>query len=99
MSQLVTDAFDIWIPANNLGYTNFNDGVIGLFGWVDTGVENDLANSQCYHLVHGSPEDLGQARRCVPAQVGGTCLCCHLDPRCDAFGMVVVTLTEAAGKY
>jgi peroxin-11B len=32
MSQLVTDACDVWIPANNLGYTNLNDGVIGLLG-------------------------------------------------------------------
>lgn len=34
MSQLVTDVFDIWIPANNLGYTHLNDGVVGLCGWV-----------------------------------------------------------------
>jgi peroxin-11B len=32
MSQLVTDAFDFWIPANNLGYSNLNEGVVGLLG-------------------------------------------------------------------
>jgi hypothetical protein len=32
MSQLVTDACDVWIPSNNLGYTNLNDGIIGLLG-------------------------------------------------------------------
>lgn len=32
MSQLVTDAFDIWIPANTLGYTHLNDGVVGAAG-------------------------------------------------------------------
>jgi len=32
MSQLVTDAFDFWIPANNLGYSNLNEGIIGLLG-------------------------------------------------------------------
>lgn len=32
MSQLVTDACDVWIPSNNLGYTNLNDGVIGALG-------------------------------------------------------------------
>ena len=28
------DSCDIWIPANNLGYTHLNDGVIGLLGSV-----------------------------------------------------------------
>jgi peroxin-11B len=32
MSQLVTDSFDIWLPANSLGYSHFNEGVIGFFG-------------------------------------------------------------------
>ncbi len=32
ISQLVTDVFDFWIPANNLGYTNLNDGVVGACG-------------------------------------------------------------------
>ncbi|KAL7421791.1 Peroxisomal membrane protein PMP27 [Cryptotrichosporon argae] len=32
LSQLVMDACDIWIPANNLGYSNLNDGVIGILG-------------------------------------------------------------------
>jgi peroxin-11B len=32
MSQLVTDACDVWIPANNLGIVNLNEGIIGLLG-------------------------------------------------------------------
>ncbi|GMK54958.1 hypothetical protein CspeluHIS016_0200140 [Cutaneotrichosporon spelunceum] len=32
VSQLVTDLFDFWIPANNLGYVNLNDGVVGMAG-------------------------------------------------------------------
>ena len=32
MSQLVTDSFDFWIPANNLGYSNLPDGLVGLLG-------------------------------------------------------------------
>lgn len=34
MSQLVTDACDVWIPANNLGIVNLNEGAIGLLGSV-----------------------------------------------------------------
>ncbi|BEJ16585.1 hypothetical protein CspHIS471_0511900 [Cutaneotrichosporon sp. HIS471] len=32
ISQLVTDVFDFWLPANALGYINLNDGVIGTAG-------------------------------------------------------------------
>jgi peroxin-11B len=30
--QFVLDILDVWIPASNLGYTNFNDGFLGIFG-------------------------------------------------------------------
>lgn len=32
LSQLIMDSCDIWIPATTLGYTNLNDGVIGILG-------------------------------------------------------------------
>jgi peroxin-11B len=32
LSQLITDSCDVWIPSNNLGYTNLNDGIIGALG-------------------------------------------------------------------
>lgn len=32
LSQIVQDSMDFWIPANNLGYSNLNDGVIGALG-------------------------------------------------------------------
>jgi hypothetical protein len=28
------DGLDIWIPATNLGIANFNDGTLGIFGFV-----------------------------------------------------------------
>jgi hypothetical protein len=34
MSQLITDAFDFWIPSNFLGYSNLNEGVVGFLGYV-----------------------------------------------------------------
>ncbi|KAK4687863.1 hypothetical protein P7C73_g2258, partial [Tremellales sp. Uapishka_1] len=32
LSQLIMDSCDVWIPANNLGYSNLNEGVIGVLG-------------------------------------------------------------------
>ncbi|KAK1924180.1 peroxisomal biogenesis factor 11 [Papiliotrema laurentii] len=32
LSQLVMDSCDFWIPATTLGYTNLNEGVIGVLG-------------------------------------------------------------------
>ena len=32
LSQAIMDSCDIWIPATTLGYTNLNDGVIGVLG-------------------------------------------------------------------
>lgn len=30
--QLLIDSLDVWIPASGLGYSNMNDGVLGIFG-------------------------------------------------------------------
>lgn len=32
--QLLIDVLDMWIPAAGLGIVNFNDGVVGMFGYV-----------------------------------------------------------------
>ncbi len=32
ISQIVQDSMDFWIPANNLGFSHLNDGVIGALG-------------------------------------------------------------------
>ncbi|KZT74765.1 peroxisomal biogenesis factor 11 [Daedalea quercina L-15889] len=32
--QFIIDLLDVWIPASNLGYTNLNDGVLGIFGLI-----------------------------------------------------------------
>lgn len=32
VSQVVQDSMDFWLPANNLGITTLNDGVIGALG-------------------------------------------------------------------
>ncbi|TDL28390.1 peroxisomal biogenesis factor 11 [Rickenella mellea] len=32
--QLVIDILDVWIPAANLGLVNFNDGILGIFGFI-----------------------------------------------------------------
>ncbi|GBE77920.1 peroxisomal biogenesis factor [Sparassis latifolia] len=32
--QFIIDILDVWIPATNLGFVNFNDGVLGIFGLV-----------------------------------------------------------------
>lgn len=29
------DLLDIWIPATNLGLVNLNDGLVGIFGYVE----------------------------------------------------------------
>ncbi|TFY62162.1 hypothetical protein EVJ58_g4040 [Rhodofomes roseus] len=32
--QFIIDLLDVWIPASNLGFTNLNDGVLGIFGLI-----------------------------------------------------------------
>lgn len=32
--QFIIDALDVWLPATNLGFVNFNDGVLGFTGFV-----------------------------------------------------------------
>ncbi|KAF9270341.1 peroxisomal biogenesis factor [Marasmius fiardii PR-910] len=32
--QLLIDMLDLWIPATNIGLTNLNDGVLGIFGLI-----------------------------------------------------------------
>jgi hypothetical protein len=32
--QFIIDILDIWLPATNLGFVHFNDGVLGIFGYV-----------------------------------------------------------------
>ncbi|KAK7694499.1 hypothetical protein QCA50_001685 [Cerrena zonata] len=32
--QFVIDILDVWIPATNIGLVNFNDGVLGIFGFI-----------------------------------------------------------------
>lgn len=39
VSQIVQDSMDFWLPANNLGITTLNDGVIGALGQVDSVVQ------------------------------------------------------------
>jgi peroxin-11B len=32
--QFIIDALDLWIPASSLGLVNFNDGILGIFGFI-----------------------------------------------------------------
>jgi peroxin-11B len=32
--QFIIDALDLWIPASSLGFVNFNEGVLGIFGFL-----------------------------------------------------------------
>lgn len=32
--QLIIDALDLWIPASGLGLINFNEGTLGIFGFI-----------------------------------------------------------------
>ncbi|KAI0732255.1 peroxisomal biogenesis factor 11 [Fomitopsis betulina] len=32
--QFIIDLLDVWVPASNLGYTNLNDGFLGIFGLI-----------------------------------------------------------------
>ena len=52
VSQIVQDSMDFWLPANNLGITSLNDGVIGALGQVDVAVGQcdsrmNVTNSRC----------------------------------------------------
>ncbi|KAF5375294.1 hypothetical protein D9758_000156 [Tetrapyrgos nigripes] len=48
-NQLVIDLLDVWIPATNLGFTNLNDGVLGIFGLVTS----IIAAQQQWRAVNG----------------------------------------------
>ncbi|TFK57145.1 peroxisomal biogenesis factor 11 [Heliocybe sulcata] len=45
--QFIIDILDVWIPAANLGLVNFNDGVLGIFGFI-TSV---MALRQQWHIA------------------------------------------------
>lgn len=100
------DIFDVWIPAANIGLCNFNDGVLGIFGYVvlsgcecvDVRFEAD-ERWQVHHVSIGSSPAMA-VRDCEEMRCRAkTCLFgyCLLPPDSCALRIIMV-FAESVGS-
>ena len=74
--QFVIDILDVWIPATNLGLVNFNDGVLGIFGYVtllerqaDSKQRNVGLSRPCWLCVNSGSLSTGRSRLFIPIRL------------------------------
>jgi hypothetical protein len=61
------DCIDAWLPASAIGIVNFNDGILGICGYVSERLcipfKNQTPPSQNDYLLHGATESMGRVVR------------------------------------